>query len=60
MPFSRRTGLIAAMLLPSVLLLAVFLFLPLLRGMQLSMYSWDGIAPTMSRVCVRQLHPGVE
>lgn len=47
---SRPRLLAAVMMLPSLVLLAVFLLLPLLRGIQLSFYSWDGIAPTMNRV----------
>jgi raffinose/stachyose/melibiose transport system permease protein len=47
---SRPRLLAAVMMLPSLALLAVFLLLPLARGIQLSFYSWDGIAPTMHRV----------
>jgi raffinose/stachyose/melibiose transport system permease protein len=49
MSTTRRTALIAVMLLPSLALLAIFLFLPLLRGIQLSFYTWDGVAPVMHR-----------
>lgn len=46
----KRLGLFTAMVLPSFLLLLVFVLLPLARGIQLSLYSWDGIAPVMHRV----------
>lgn len=48
-PPRGRTLLWAAMLAPSFVLLAVFVLLPLMRGIQLSVYSWDGVAPVMHR-----------
>ncbi|GAA4426586.1 sugar ABC transporter permease [Georgenia halophila] len=41
---------IAIMLLPCFALLAVFVLVPLGRGIQLSVHSWDGVSPTMDPV----------
>jgi raffinose/stachyose/melibiose transport system permease protein len=37
----------ALMLLPAVALVAVFVLVPLLRGVQLSLFAWNGVDPVM-------------
>ncbi|MFD1718691.1 carbohydrate ABC transporter permease [Georgenia deserti] len=49
-PRSRRGVMVALMLAPSLVLLAVFVLAPLARGIQMSFYTWDGVAAVMDRV----------